>query len=78
MTGGMKMFARVLVWAGIAAPDVAARQAHAQVRPRALTEFVALLAFAGCQRLRLVRGLRIGGQVFTCVGDSRGAVVDAA
>ena len=75
MTGGMKMFARVLVWAGIAAPDVAARQAHAQVRPRVLTEFVALLAFAGCERLRLNPGLRIGREVFACIGDRWGVGV---
>jgi hypothetical protein len=69
MTCGMEMFARMLVWAGIAAPDVATRQAHAQVRPRALTELVALLAFAGCERVRLDRGLRVGREVFTCIDD---------
>jgi hypothetical protein len=74
----MEVFARMLVRAGIATPDVAARQAHAQVCPRGLTELVALLAFARCQRIRLVRGLRIGGEVFTRIGDGRGAVVDAA
>jgi hypothetical protein len=78
MAGGMEMFARVLMWAGIAAPDVAARQAHAQVCPRALTELVALLAFAGCQRRRLGRGLRIGGEVFACIGDRWGVGVVAA
>jgi hypothetical protein len=63
------MFARMLVWAGIAAPHVATRQAHPQVRPRALTELVALLAFAGCERVRLDRGLRVGREVFTCIDD---------
>jgi hypothetical protein len=72
MTCGMEMFARMLVRTGIAAPDVAARQAHAQVRPRVLTEFVALLAFAGCERLRLNPGLRIGREVFACIGDRWG------
>ena len=75
MAGGMEMFARMLMWAGIAAPDVAARQAHAQVRPCALAELVALLAFAGCERLRLDRGLRVGSEVFACIGDRRGVGV---
>ncbi len=66
------MFARVLVWTGITAPDVAARQAHAQVRPRALAERFAPLTFAGRQRLGLNRGLCIGGEVFACVGDRWG------
>jgi hypothetical protein len=78
MTGGMEMFARMLVWAGIATPDVAARQAHPQVCPRGLTELVALLAFAGREGLGLTRGLRDSGEVFTRFGDCRGAVVDAA
>jgi hypothetical protein len=78
MTGGMEMFARMLVWAGIAAPDVAARQAHAQVRPRGLSELVALLAFAGCQGFRIDRGLRVGGEVFACFGDGWGVGVTAA
>jgi hypothetical protein len=71
----MEMFARMLVWTGIAAPDVAARQAHAQVRPRVLTELVALLAFAGCERVRLDRGLRVDCEVFTCIGDRYGVGV---
>jgi hypothetical protein len=78
MTCGMEMFARMLVWAGIAAPDVAARQAHAQVCPRGLTELVALLAFAGCERVRLDRGLLIGCEVFTCIDDRHGVGVIAA
>jgi len=75
MTCGMEMFARMLVRTGIAARDVAARQAHAQVRPCVLTEFVALLAFAGCERVRLDRGLRVGREVFTCIGDRWGVGV---
>ena len=75
MTGGMKMFARMLVWTGIAAPDMPARQAHPQVCPGGFTEFVALLAFARCQRLRLDLGLRIGGEVFACIGDRWGVGV---
>jgi hypothetical protein len=78
MAGGVEMFARVLVRTRIATPDVTARQAHTQVRPGALTELLALLAFAWCQRLGLVRGLLISREVFTCVGDRRGAVIDAA
>ena len=72
MAGGMEMFARMLMWAGIAAPDMAARQAHAQVCPRGFTELVALLAFAGCERLGLDLGLRVGGEVFACIGDRWG------
>jgi hypothetical protein len=75
MTCGMEMFARMLVWAGVAAPDVAARQAHAQVRPRGLTELVALLAFAGCERVRLHRGTLVGCAVFTRIGDRHGVGV---
>ena len=75
MSGGMEMFARVLMRARITAADVAARQAHAQVRPCVLTEFVALLAFAGCERVRLDRGLRVGREVFTCIGDRWGVGV---
>jgi hypothetical protein len=75
MTCGMEMFARMLMRTGIAAPDVAARQAHAQVRPRALTELVALLAFAGCERVGLNRGLRVGREVFACIGDRYGVCV---
>jgi hypothetical protein len=77
MTCRMKMFARVLMRARIAAPDVAARQAHAQVRPRTLTELVAALAFAGCEWLRLHTGSSIGGEVFACVGDRCGVGVAA-
>lgn len=50
---------RVLMGAGIAAPDVAAGQAHAQVRPVILAQLGALLADAGRQRRR-VRFGRIG------------------
>jgi len=75
MAGGMEVFARVLMWAGIAAADVPARQAHAQVCPRALTELVAFLAFARGQRLRVQRGLCIGGKVFACIGDRWGVGV---
>lgn len=53
MAGLMEVFVRVLVRARVAASDVAAGQAHAQVRPRILTELIALLAFAGCARLGL-------------------------
>ena len=75
MAGGMEMFARMLMWAGIAASDVAACQAHPQVCPRGLTEFVALLAFAGCERLRTAVGCIVGGQVFACIGDRWGVGV---
>ena len=72
MTGGMEMFARVLVWAGVAAADVAACQAQTQMRPRALAELRALLAFARGERLRVDGGLRVGSEVFACVGDRWG------
>lgn len=64
MTGRVEMFARMLVRARIAAPDVAARQADAQVRPRGLAQLVALLAFAWCERLRLDPGCSVGREVF--------------
>jgi hypothetical protein len=72
MTGRVEMFARMLMRARIAASDVAARQTHAQVRPRRLTELVALLTFARSERLRLNPGLRIGREVFACIGDRWG------
>jgi hypothetical protein len=78
MTGRMEMFARVLMRARITAPDVAAGQAHAQMRPRVLTVLVALLAFAGRQWFRLDRGCGFGGEVFACFGDRRGADIAAA
>jgi hypothetical protein len=78
MSGGMEVFARVLMRARIAAADVAARQAHAQVRPRSLTEIVALLAFAGRDGLRLDPGSSIGGEVFACSGGLCGAGIAAA
>jgi hypothetical protein len=78
MTGRMEMFDRVLMRARIAASDVAAGQAHAQVRPRILTVLVALLAFAGCERFRLDPGCSLGGEVFACLGDRRGAGITAA
>jgi len=71
MTGRAEMFARMLVWARIAAADMAARQAHAQVRPRVLTVLVALLAFAGCERFRLDPGSSLGGEMFAYLGDRR-------
>jgi hypothetical protein len=78
MTGRMEMFDRVLMRARIAAPDVAARQAHAQVRPRILTVLVALLAFAGRERVRLDRGCGVGGEVFACIEDRRGVGIASA
>ena len=75
MTGRVEMFARMLVWTRIAAPDMAAHQAHAQVRPCTLAELVALLAFAGRKWFRLDLGLRVGGEVFACFEDRRGAGV---
>jgi len=78
MTCRMEVFARVLMGARITAPDVAAGQAHPQVRPRALTVLVALLAFARREWFRLNRGCSVGGEVFACIGDRCGADIAAA
>jgi hypothetical protein len=78
MTGGMKVFARVLVWAGVTTSDMAACQAQAQVRPGSLTNLVASLAFAGRERLQLIVGLRVGGEMFAGCDDRRGAGVAPA
>jgi hypothetical protein len=72
------MFARVLMGARFTAPDVAAGQADPQVRPRGLTELVALLAFAGREWFRLDPGCRVGGEVFARFGDRRDADITAA
>jgi hypothetical protein len=68
MAGLMEVNVCMLVRARVAASDVAAGQAHAQVRPRILPELVARLAFAGCARLRFSD---IGRQVVACFGDRR-------
>ena len=78
MTGRMEVFARVQVRARVAAADMPAGQAHAQVRPRFVTEFDALLAFAGCKRFRLDPGFSQGGEVFACLGDRRGVGINGA
>ena len=78
MTGRMEVFARVLMRARIAATDVPAGQAHAQMRPRLVTEFDALLAFAGCERFRLDPRCSLGGEMFARLGDRRGAGIAAA
>jgi hypothetical protein len=78
MTGRVEMFARVLMRARIAAPDLAARQAHAQVCPRSLAEFVASLAFAGREWFGLGCGSGVDGEVFACVGDRCGVGIAPA
>ena len=78
MTGRMEMFDRVLVRARIAAADVAAGQAHPQVRPRVLAVLVALLAFAGGERFGFGPGCCGVREVFACFGDRRGAGIVAA
>ena len=78
MTCRMEMFARVLMGARVATPDVAAGQAHPQVRPRVLAVLVALLAFAGGEWFRFDPGCCGLGEVFTCSGDRRGAGIVAA
>ena len=74
----MEMFARVLMRARIATPDVAAGQAHPQVRPRVLAVLVALLAFAGGEWFRFAPGCCGLGEVFACFGDRREAGIVAA
>jgi hypothetical protein len=74
----MEMFARVLMWARIAAADMAAGQAHPQVRPCSLAELVALLAFARRERFRLDPGFSVGGEMLACFGDRRGGGLTAA
>jgi hypothetical protein len=78
MTCRMEMFARVLMGAGITAPDVAAAQAHPQVRPRVLAVLVALLAFAGGEWFRFGPGCCGLGEVFACFGARRGTGIVAA
>ena len=73
----MEMFARVLMRARITAPDVAAGQAHPQVRPRVLAVLVALLAFAGRERFRFGPGCGGRSEVFACIGDRHGAGIAA-
>ncbi len=70
MTGLREVFAGVLVWAGIAASDVPTCQAHAQVRPRVLTVFFAVLAMSRRARIRL-GGINRGFEVFACFGGLR-------
>jgi hypothetical protein len=72
MAGLVEVFARVVMRAGVTAPDVTTGQAHPQMCPRILTELVAFLAFAGRARLRLGRRLRVGCQVLACLGGRRG------
>src|SRR5262249_19721158 len=93
MTGGVEVFARVSAWAGVTAPDEAACQTNAQVRQCSLTKLDASLAFArrvgilpsqaggppACGGwFGLGAGLRIGGEMFACIGDRRGAGVALA
>ena len=70
MTGLPEMFAGVLAWAGIAATDVPACQAHAQVGPRVLTVLSAVLAMSRCPGIRL-GGINRGFEVFACFGGLR-------
>ena len=71
MTGLVEVFAGVPVRARIAAADMAAGQAHPQVRPRALAELPATLAFAGCQRLGVDD---VRGEVLARFRDRSGAL----
>jgi hypothetical protein len=74
----MEMFARVLMWTRVATPDVAAGQAHPQVRPRVLAVLGALLAFARGERFGFGPGCCGVGEVFARFGDRRGAGIVAA
>jgi hypothetical protein len=77
MTCRVEMFARVLMGARVTAPDVAAGQAHPQVRPRVLAVLVALLAFAWGERFRFGPGCSGRSEVFACIGDRHGAGIAA-
>ncbi len=71
VTGAAEVFAGVLVRAGVAAADVAARQAHPQMRPRVLAQLGAVLALPGRQRLAVRRDcgreMRAGLRSSRCV-----------
>ncbi|OCB11219.1 hypothetical protein A5722_26070 [Mycobacterium vulneris] len=54
MTRLLKVLGGMLMRTRVTATDVAARQAHPQMRPVVLAEFFAVLALPGGQRLRLV------------------------
>jgi hypothetical protein len=69
MTGLVEVFFCVPMRARVAAADVAAGQAHAQMRPRALAEFRALLTLARRKRFGLND---VGREVLTRFGDRRG------
>jgi hypothetical protein len=71
------MFARVLMRARVATPDVAAGQAHPEVRPRVLAVLVALLAFAGGKWFRFGPGCSGRIEVFAYIGDRGGAGIAA-
>ena len=71
MTGLPEVFAGVLVRAGIAASDVPARQAHAQVCPGVDTVLFAVRAMSRRARIGL-GGISRGIEVFTRIGDRGG------
>lgn len=71
MAGFVEVNVCVLVRTRVAASDMTAGQTHAQVCPRTLTEFLALLAFTGCEALRLDE---LGRQVLAHFGDRRGTL----
>ena len=75
MSGLLEVRGGVLVRARVAAADVAARQAHPQVRPGGLAVFGAFLAAARRQRLRLGRARRRRRGARTSCGDGRGIPV---
>jgi hypothetical protein len=69
MTGVVEVFFCVPMRARVAAADVAAGQAHAQMRPRALAELRALLAFARRKRFGIND---VGREVLARFGDHCG------
>ena len=72
MTGLREVPAGMLVRAGIAAPHVSTREAHAQMRPGVLTVLDAVLAMSRRLRNRL-DGINRGVEVFARIGDRGGS-----
>jgi hypothetical protein len=73
MSGSVEVREGVAVRARVAAADVAAGQTHAQMRPRVLSEFRALLAITRCQGLGFNPGsFTVGREVLACFGDRCG------
>jgi len=76
MSGLVKVREGVAVRARVTAADVAAGQTHAQMRPRILAEFRALLAIARSHGLGFNPGsFTVGREVLACFWDRCGVRV---